>query len=333
MTQPPLSTAVTLAEVASVAGVGESTVSRVLRNHGSFSKRTRDRVLAAVDQLGYVPNRIAGTLASPGSPLVAVVIPSLGNIVFGEVLRGLTGALERTGRQAVFAVTDYEPTRESALVAVMLSWRPSAVMLAGLEHTASTLRMLRANGCRVVELLDLDGTPLDHAVGFSNRAAGASSARYLIERGYRKIAYIGHDLERDRRAAKRFSGFCDALAQAGSELVDREIAPGTSSVAAGRAALARLLARRPEIDAVYFSKDDMAIGGYFHCTAAGIAIPEQLALFGFHGLDIAAALPKPLTTIRTPGEQVGRVAGELVSEGGAAQIVDLGFELIPGATA
>ncbi|MEY9587435.1 DNA-binding LacI/PurR family transcriptional regulator [Sinorhizobium fredii] len=204
--------AVTLAEVAEAAGVGESTVSRVLRNEGSFSRKARERVLEAVERLGYVPNRIAGTLASAGSRLVAFVIPSLSNIVFPDVLRGASGVLEKNKHQAVFSVTDYDPQREEALVAAMLAWRPTAVMLAGFEHTEGTLKMLRASGCRVVEVLDVDGAAVDLAVGFSNRAAGRASAEFLLKRGYRRIGYVGHDLDRDTRAGKRFAGFRETLA-------------------------------------------------------------------------------------------------------------------------
>jgi LacI family transcriptional regulator, gluconate utilization system Gnt-I transcriptional repressor len=328
-----LKSAVTLAEVAAAAGVGESTVSRVLRNHGSFSPAARERVMAAVDRLGYVPNRIAGTLASAGSRLVAMVIPSLSNIVFADVLRGASGALEESRHQAVFAVTDYDPAREEALVAAMLAWRPTAVMLAGLEHTEGTVRMLRANGCRVAEMLDIDGTALDLAVGFSNHAAGRASARHLIARGYRCIGYVGHDLARDRRAGKRFAGFCEALAAGGAALVDREVTAAPSSVALGREALDRLLARSPGLDAIYFSNDDMALGGYFHCLARAIAIPERLAIFGYNGLDLGAVTPQPLSTIRTPRVAIGRTAARLVAENAPPQVVDLGFELIAGATA
>ncbi len=324
---------VTLAEVAAVAGVGESTVSRVLRNHGSFSQRTRERVMAAVDQLGYVPNRIAGTLASAGSPLVAVVIPSLANIVFADVLRGVIGALDQTRHQPVFAVTEYDTDREALAVAAMLAWRPTAVMLAGLEHSEATVRMLRASGCRVVEMLDIDGPVLDLAVGFSNLAAGRASAQHLLQRGYRRIGYVGHDVDRDLRAGKRYAGFRAALDEAGCTLAGQERVAGASSVQAGREALARLMARETALDAVYFSNDDMALGGYFHCLSNAIAVPGRLALFGYNGLDIAAATPQPLSTIRTPRAAVGRTAAQMVVHQAPPGVVDLGFELIAGATA
>jgi LacI family gluconate utilization system Gnt-I transcriptional repressor len=283
--------------------------------------------------LGYVPNRIAGTLASAGSRLVAFVIPSLSNIVFADVLRGASGTLEENQHQAVFAVTDYDPEREEALVASMLAWRPTAVMLAGYEHTEGTVKMLRAASCRVVELLDVDGIALDLAVGFSNRAAGRESAHFMSKRGYRRIGYVGHDLDRDTRAGKRYSSFCETLSAGGMPLVDREIHAGASSVEYGRLGLDRLLARTPDLDAVYFSNDDMALGGYFHCLARGISIPSQLAIFGYNGLDIGRVTPQPFSTIRTPRVATGQVAAQLVVENAPSQVVDLGFELIEGATA
>jgi LacI family gluconate utilization system Gnt-I transcriptional repressor len=328
-----LISAATLAEVAEIAGVGQSTVSRVLRNHGSFSTSTRDKVLAAVSGLGYVPNRIAGSLASAGSRLVAIVVPSLSNIVFADLLTGASNALEQKGIQCVIGVTDYDAQREETLIASMLAWRPAAIMVAGLEHTEPSLRMLRVSGARVAELLDIDGEGVDLVVGFSNRAAGAASAQHLLSRGYRRIGYVGHDLERDKRAGKRYAAFRDTLLEAGFPLSDLQTAPAGSSVEVGRVGLEALLARSPRLDAVYFSNDDMAIGGYFHCLSRDISIPGELALFGYNGLNIATVAPQPLTTIRTPRTLVGKVGAELVISAAPAQTIDLGFELIVGATA
>jgi LacI family gluconate utilization system Gnt-I transcriptional repressor len=323
---------ITLADVAAAAGVGESTVSRVLRNHGSFSDKTRAKVVAAVEKLGYVPNKIAGALASTGSPLVAIIVPSLSNIVFADVLSGVTRALEARGYQAVFAVTDYEPLREEALVAAVLAWRPAAVMLVGLEHTQGTRRMLGAAGCRVLELLDIDGPPIDIAVGFSHRDAGRQTASRLVDAGYRNIAYVGHDLKHDSRSAKRFAGFVEGLASAGLELAEQEIRNAPSSVAEGKVGLSDVLRRGKAVDAVYFSNDDMALGGYFHCLAEGISIPDQLALIGFNALDICRHTPQPIASVLTPRIETGRRAAELFLEGAPSQVVDLGFTIVSGAT-
>ncbi|WP_336488059.1 LacI family DNA-binding transcriptional regulator [Methylobacterium nigriterrae] len=328
---------VTLADVAREAGVGESTVSRVLRRHGSFSKGTQDRVAEAVARLGYVPNRLAGSLAgsstSAGSQLVGIVIPSLTNIVFPDLLRGITAVLDRAGFQSVIGVSDYDPEREEALLGALLSWRPAGLIVTGLEHTPGAVARLRGSGVRVAEMIDTDGPGIDIVVGFSNREVGRASARHLLGRGYRRIGYVGHDLDRDLRAGKRLAGFESALRAGGYPLAASEIQACPSSAAAGRAALARLLARAPDLDAVYFSNDDMALGGYFHCLADGLPVPGRLALFGYNGLDITAAMPQPLSTVRTPRLRIGEVAAERLGAGGPAETVDLGFELIEGATA
>ena len=323
----------TLADVAREAQVGESTVSRVLRNHGSFAPATRERVQEAALRLGYVPNRVAGTLASRGSNLVGIIIPSLANIVFPDLLRGANSTLEAAGFQSVIGVTDYDQDREEILIASVLTWRPTGLLVVGLEHTERARAMLRGSGIRIAELLDTDDEGIDLVVGYSNREAGRVTANHLLSRGYRRIGYVGHDLEHDRRANKRHAGFVDALAAANVALLDEEIIGTASSIEVGRDGLERILARSPTLDAVYFSNDDMAIGGYFFCLTRGIAIPNRLALFGFNGLDVARLAPQPLSTIRTPRVQIGETAARLLLSGEPRTTVNLDFELIEGATA
>ena len=322
-----------LSDIAAAAGVGESTVSRVLRGNGSVSEETRSRVREVAASLGYVPNRIAGTLASAGSRVVGIVVPSLTNIVFPDLLRGAAGRLEEANHQAVIGVSDYDTAREASLISSILAWRPAAILITGLEHDPSVLSMLKATRTRVVEMLDVDGEGIDIVIGYSNHAAGSASADHLVRRGYRRIGYVGHDINRDLRARKRIEGFEAALARHGLSLAGREITLAPSSVQAGRDGLERILARRPDLDAVYFSNDDMATGGYFHCLARGIAVPGQLALFGFNGLDVGQIAPQPLATISTPRVHIGEEAARLALSEEPAQKINVGFTLIEGATA
>jgi len=329
-------TAQTLADVARLAEVSEITVSRVLRNKGPISERTRERVMRAVRQTGYLPNRIAGTLASAGSSLVGVVLPSLSNIVFPEVLRGIHAALSASGHQPVVGVSDYDEAAEERLVAGLLAWQPAAMIVTGLDHTAATRTLLRRSGVRVAELMDIDAPPIDLAVGLSHRAAGRASVRHLWARGYRRFGYVGHDRGRDRRAGRRYEGLRQALAEAGGGLVGEASVDGPSSAAAGRKALADLLAGGSRPDVVVFSNDDMAVGGVFHCLANGIAPKRELGLFGFNGLEIGEALPLPLSTILSPRFSIGEIAARrILAEPRPAvpESVDTGFEIVAGATA
>ena len=328
---------VTLAEVASLSGVSEITVSRVLRNKGAIADGTRRKVLQAVDQIGYVPNRVAGTLASAASNLIGVVIPSLSNIVFPEVLRGVHAALDASGVQAVVGVTEYDLATEERLVRSLLAWKPHAMLIVGLDHSEATHKMLRGAGIRVAELMDVDSPPIDIAVGMSHRNAGFDAGVHLLERGYRRFGYVGHDWLSDRRARLRFDGLVAALRESGVGLVDLELHDGPSSTMAGRQTLAALLARAPSIDVAVFSNDDMAVGGVFHCLAETIAVKERLAIFGFNGLDVGAALPLPLSTIRSHRFEIGKTAVRTILDNkgsrGEPTIVDVGYEIIFGATA
>ena len=324
---------VTLSDVAQRARVGQSTVSRVLRNHGSVSPSTREKILKAAADLNYVPNRIAGTLASMTSKLIGIVIPSVGNTVVPEVLAGATMVLEEAGFQPVIGVSNYDPVREEALIQSILSWRPAGILVAGLEHTDRARAMLKASGVRVVELLDIDGEGVDMVVGSSHSMAGRKSAEHLLARNYRRIGYVGHDVSVDLRAGKRLQGFQAVLRENGLSFVDQEFFPsGGSTVQAGRVGLSRLLARQSALDAIYFSNDDLALGGYFHCLEHHIVVPGTLALFGYNGLEIAGLTPLPLSTIRTPRNAMGRVGANLLLGGGPSTVVDLGFELIVGST-
>jgi LacI family gluconate utilization system Gnt-I transcriptional repressor len=327
---------VTLAEVAKLSGVSEITVSRVLRNKGAISEATRAKVLEAVQLTGYVPNKLAGSLASAQSNLIGVIIPSLSNIVFPEVLEGINAALEPSGMQSVVGVTHYDRDTEEQLVRSLLAWKPHAMVIVGFEHTEATRQMLLNADIRIAELMDIDSPPIDIAVGMSHRRAGYGIGRYLIERGYRRFGYCGHDWVADHRARLRFDGLSEALEDNNLSLVDVELYDGPSSTIAGKETLAKLLARGSEIDVVVFSNDDMATGGVFHCMAANIVLKKQLAIFGFNGLEIGKALPQPLSTLLSHRYEIGKIAVEHILESrqrGDAVKINTGYQIIVGETA
>jgi LacI family gluconate utilization system Gnt-I transcriptional repressor len=227
------------------------TVSRVLRNRGDVSDTTREKVLRAAKQLGYVPNKIAGALASQRVNLVAVIIPSMSNMVFPEVMTGISRVLEQTELQPVVGVTDYIPEKEEKVLYEMLSWRPSGVIIAGLEHTDASRAMLNSAGIPVVEIMDTDGTPVDAAVGISHRRAGREMGNAILEAGYRRIGFLGTRLGADHRARKRFEGFTEALAKGGIEIEDQEFYTDGSALAKGREMTQVVMERSPDLDFLY----------------------------------------------------------------------------------
>ena len=329
----------TMDDVAALAGVSQMTVSRVINRKGYVSKEVRDKVVSASEQLGYVQNRLADALRNETASLIAVVLPTLHNRVFSEVLSGINDAAEAYEYQTVFGVTEYAPEKEERLVRDLLSWLPRGLILAGLEHTDNTIRAVRASGVNVVEVMDIDGAPLSHAIGLSHMAAGRTMAAHLLSRGYRRIAYLGSQGGLDQRAAKRLEGFRQVLSQSGCNLINVRVSDHPSSMQEGRRLTGELLAGGERPDAIYYSNDDLAAGGLMHCLANGLSVPEDVAIAGFNGLSFLESLPIRITTIETPRYGIGKLAVDSLERQGtygtarkAASFTDLGFNLVIGQT-
>lgn len=303
----------TLRDVSEASGVSEMTVSRVLRNRGDVSESTRERVLEAARRLGYVPNKIAGALASQRVNLVAVIVPSLSNLVFPEVLSGISEELEDSGLQPVFGVTNYSAEREEAVLYEMLSWRPSGVIIAGLEHSDAARAMLQNAGIPIVEIMDVDGEAIDSVVGISHRRAGLEMARAIVRAGYRRIGFLGTKMPHDHRARKRMEGFEAGLAEAGLELADREFYSGGSALLKGREMTEAILTRTPDLDFLYYSNDMIGAGGLLYCLDKGIEVPERLGLAGFNGVDLLDGLPRRLATMDACRREIGRRAAAIIA--------------------
>ena len=303
----------TLKDVSVESGVSEMTVSRVLRNRGDVSAATREKVLHAAKTLGYVPNKIAGSLASSRVNLVAVIIPSLSNMVFPEVLTGISEVLDETPLQAVVGVTNSDPEREEQVLFEMLSWRPSGLILAGLEHSSASHAMLTAAGVPVVEIMDTDGDAVDAVVGISHRRAGREMARNIVKNGYSRIGFLGTKMPMDHRARKRFEGFTEALAREKVEVVDQVFYEGGSSLAKGREMTEQILQRSPDLDFLYFSNDMIGAGGLLYLLDNGIDVPGQIGLAGFNGSELLDGFSKRLATMDAGRLDIGREAARIVA--------------------
>ena len=310
----------TLRDVSHASGVSEMTVSRVLRNRGDVSDGTRQRVLDAAKELGYVPNKIAGALASQRVNLVAVIIPSMSNMVFPEVMTGISEVLNETDLQPVVGITNYLPKREEKVLYEMLSWRPSGVIIAGLEHSDASRAMMAAAGVPVVEIMDVDGQPVDAVVGISHRRAGLEMAREIVDAGYRRIGFLGTKMPMDHRARKRFEGFTQGLAKAGLEVADHVFYEGGSGFRKGREMTQAVLDRTPDMDFLYYSNDMIAAGGLLYCLEKGIDVPGQLGLAGFNGMEILDGLPLKIATMDSARAEIGRQAARIVVDRTSGEI-------------
>lgn len=295
-------------DVARVAGVSQMTVSRVMRGTGYISKDVKNEVVKAAREIGYVHNRLAGGNATYDNPIVGVVVPTMQNRVFTEVLSGINATLDESGLRPVFGVSEYSLDAEEDLVFDLLSWRPRGLILSGLEHTSSLRKIVAQTGVRVAEIMDTDGDPISACFGVSHIKAGHEMGKHLIEQGYRTFAYVGSQGGLDLRATKRFEAFAKVIQEAGAQIVALETSESASSMEVGRRMTSELMHQKNRPRAIYYANDDLAAGGLMHCLAENIKTPDDVALAGFNGLGFLSALPKLITTTVTPRFDIGTAA-------------------------
>ena len=245
--------AVTLHDVAKLAGVAPITASRALNTPAQVSPEVLKKVTDAVARTGYVRNGLAGGLASTRSRLVAAVVPTIAGPVFLQTVQALTEALAESGYQLMLGQSGYTESREDALLEAIIGRRPDGIVLTGIMHSAEGRRRLLAAGIPVVETWDLTPTPLDMLVGFSHVDVGRAVVEFLRAKGRSRLAVVAGDDERSRR---RHQAFQDAARASGLPEVrpdlragadhDEERAPRAGRLACRRARdRRRLLQLRP----------------------------------------------------------------------------------------
>lgn len=321
--------AVTLRDVALLAGVAPITASRAINYPQQVSAEVRQKVVDAIARTGYVPNRVAGGLASSRSRLIAAVVPNIAVSVFLETIESLNDALFEAGYQLMLGQTGYSEAREEALLEAIIGRRPDGIVLTGIMHSAKGRARLLASGIPVVETWDLTPTPIDMLVGFSHTDIGRAVADYLVGRGRKRLALVTADDERAQRRARAYQA---GARQHGLGEVVVDVA-ASRTLRSGREALARLLATTPDMDAVFCSSDLLALGVMTEAAARGIQIPGQLAVVGFGDLAFVADMQPALTTVRIDGTAIGRQAARFLIERAegrdvSPRILDLGFSIV-----
>lgn len=321
---------VTLIDVARMAGVAPMTVSRALNRPELVREETQKKVLAAVRATGYVPNMLAGGLASSRSRLVAVLLPTIASSIFAETVQALMDGLSVASYQTLIGLTGYSASREEALVEALLGRRPDAIVLAGTDHTSTTVDRLTRAGIPVVEIWDLTEKPIDMAIGFSHEQVGRDVARHLVKKGYRRFGVISVN---DPRGLRRCESFKAELARQGIGDCPFETLPAPATLEGGRRGLWRMLEyTRPDI--IVCSSDTLAEGVLMEAASRGMHVPDDLAVMGFGDLTMAAQLHPALSTVKVGGADIGkRTAAALLERFQMAAArgpvcIDTGFSII-----
>lgn len=323
---------ITLKDVAAKAGVSAITVSRVINQPDKVSEPLRRRVQAVIDSLGYIPNQFASSLASAKSHVIGVVIPSLSNIVFNDVLRGIYKVAGKAGYKVLLADTHYSPLEEEKMVRTLLSQTPQGMIISGGDQTRACRTMLEKAQIPVVQIMELLDDPIDINIGFSHWQAGYDIVSRLLANGYSRIGFIGARM--DPRVQQRMQGYQAAMEQAGKSWQGLLMTtPEPSSIGLGGELLKSLLAETDgALDAVFCCNDDLALGVLFESQRMNIRVPAQLAICGFNDIEAAQFVNPSLTSVHTPRYEMGVAATEMVvgilaGEEIKEKIIDIGFQL------
>jgi LacI family gluconate utilization system Gnt-I transcriptional repressor len=322
---------VRIEDVARAADVSAQTVSRFLRHPDQVGPAASERIAAAIREVGYVPNLIAGSLASNRSRVVAIIVPTLANPIHAQPVEGLGDALRADGYQVLVGTTDFSGDVEEALVRAFVGRRVDGIVITGGRLSAASRTVLKAAAIPVVQLWELPRVPFDMAVGNSNIDIGACIARHFAERGYRRLAVIGHLQKSDTRSADRVTGFVAETKRLGL--------PDPVVMAVDRPMLIRnttdLLAQlqHANVRAVFTTSAQLSVVLLLNARAAGIAVPGELAIAGLES-DLSTVVSPTLTAVRVPAYDLGLQAGRLLLRRMAGEKVtqrriDTGFEFIP----
>lgn len=321
---------VTLRELAQLVGVTKVTISRALNTPSLVSPDTLERVQQAVRQTGYVPNLVAGALASNRSRLIVALVPSLSGSVFQETTEAMTTALAEAGYQLLIGQSGYDESREDALLDAIIGRRPAGIVLTGVMHSSASRQRLQAAGIPVVETWDLTDAPIDMLVGFSHQKVGEEAARYLYGRGVRHAAVI---TPADRRALTRSQAFADTMATLTGVKVPQYPMPSPTHLGDGRVTLAALLQDHPATDGLFCGADSLALGALIEARSRGIKVPGELRILGYGDLNFSAHTDPPLSTLRIDGTRIGRLAASMLIDRiedreVLSKVKDVGFSLI-----
>lgn len=323
-----------LQEVADRAQVAFITAWRALNAPDLVSDKTRDKVRAAAEDLGYVPNMVARSLVSATSWAVGVIVPTLYDSIFADTVQGVADVVRPAGVELLIGLSDYDREREAEIIKAFIGRQIDGLVLTGRDHTDAANKLLRASRLPIVETWDFGDAAVDMQVGFSSFAMAEAVTEFLIAKGYRRIAFVGPAAR--HRGIERRRGYRAALANHDLPADDTLVVDATPDLDGGAAAFNQLLALPSPPDAIFLNGDAMAIGAHLAGTARGLCFPDDMALIGVHDSALADRLTPRLSSVRIPRYQMGARAAELLLARADATTtdgnIDLRFEIIDRAT-
>ncbi len=298
---------VSIKDIARLAGVSHSTVSRALHNSRLIPAATADRIRKIADEQGYLASAIARSLVTSRTEAIGVVVTSIADPFNGEVVAGIEELANEHGYTVILANSQADAAREVAVVRRFQARRVDGVLVASSRVGALHTPLLSELKIPIVLLNNQHPSAFIHSVSFDNVTGAYRAARHLIELGHRRIAYLGDrfGLHSD---AERYAGYCKMMAEAGWSIDEQLVVHGDGKPEGAAAAARELLALREPPAAILCYNDMSALGVLRQAAIEGIPVPEELSVTGFDDIFFANYVQPPLTTVRQPMRELGRRA-------------------------
>ncbi len=302
---------VSIKDIARLAGVSHSTVSRALRKSPLIPSETADRIRTIAEREGYTASAVARSLVTNKTEAIGVVVTSIADPFHGEVVAGIEELANQRGYTVILANSQADPAREVAVVRSFQGRRVDGILVASSRVGALHTSLLSELKIPIVLINNQHPSEFVHSVSFDNVSGAYQATRHLVELGHQQIAYLGDrfGLHSD---TERYEGFCKMLAEAGLVCDEELVLRGDGKPRAGGRAAERLFALENRPTAVFCYNDMSALGVLHEAETRGIKVPEELSVTGFDDIFFAEYLRPPLTTVRQPMKELGRRATELL---------------------
>lgn len=295
----------TLQDVARRAQVSTATVSRCLNTPDRVLKTTRDRVLAAVRELGYAPNFGARALAAKRTNTFGAIIPTMENAIFARGLQAFQEELGRHGVTLLAASSSYDPKLEDDQIRALVARGADALLLIGHDRDPEVYRFLEQRGIPFVVAWVYDPAAARFSIGFDNRAAMKELTQEVLALGHRDLAVITASVARNDRARARVHGIRDAMIEAGLDPQGLRLLETPYGIENGARAFTELM-HPPCPTAILCGNDVLAAGALRRAREMGVNVPKNVSITGFDDIELAEIVTPGLTTIHVPHREMGR---------------------------
>jgi len=299
-----------IVDVAAAAGVSPATVSRYFNSPDMVRLRTRSLIRRAVDDLGYVRNRAMQSMIGGATGSVGLVIPTIDNAIFSEMLQAFSSCLAARDRTLLIAAHSYDLDQEVLLVQSLLEQRIDALALVGLEHRPETLRLIDRLGMPTVFLWTFRDDQPWPCIGFDNEEAGRIAARHLIDLGHHDILLVTGDETSNDRAAGRRKGALEAFRRVNITIPTGRQIISPYDIQASKDSILNIVKSKDRPTALLAGNDVIAQGALFAACTGGLSVPWDLSIIGIGDFRGSSAVEPGLTTVRIPARQVGELAAD-----------------------